>query len=155
MVGEGSGYYLFSETAIENIINYNPKGKFIVIGRRPINVARSWHRHLVNNGYESILDFRKALNKDSNKSALGYKQIMHWEDRVKIIQKIIPEGSLIAHNLDDTSMEEIYKKSLTFLGLDYDGRTHFPIKNKGENLNFLKYLYQKYRRLLRKHVLKR
>ena len=80
---------------------------------------------------------------------------MHWEDRVKIIQKIIPEGSLIAHNLDDTSMEEIYKKSLTFLGLDYDGRTHFPIKNKGENLNFLKYLYQKYRRLLRKHVLKR
>jgi hypothetical protein len=155
MVGEGSGYYLFSETAVQKIIGYNPKAKFIVIGREPLNVARSWHKHLVNNGYESVRDFQMALDKDNNKSALSYKQIMNWEERVKIIQEIIPKGNLIVHNLDKKSMEDIYKISLTFLGLEYDNRTNFPIKNKGEDLSLLKYFHQNYRRVLRKYVLKR
>ena len=75
----------------QNIINFNPRAKFIVLGKKPLDVARSWHNHLVHNGYENITNFEKAFEIDNNKSSLSYKQIMKWENRVNIVRKIIPK----------------------------------------------------------------
>jgi len=150
-VGEGSAYYLFSAVAVPNILKYNPDAKFIVLVKDPMNLAKSWHKHLVHNGYENTTDFEKALATDRNKSALTYKEIMAWPERIEWVKQHIPEGRLLVCNIDTESMASIYRRVLAFLGVEDDGRTHFPRINKGKPTSLFRRILFNLQRLRRKY----
>src|SRR6056297_3072691 len=59
-VGEGSVMYLFSKEAISNILEFNPKAKFIVMTRNEVEMFRSLHLQLLSSLEENEKDPEKA-----------------------------------------------------------------------------------------------
>ena len=47
-VGEASTLYLYSKDAIQNILEFNPNAKFIVMLRKPIDIVLSFHQVALN-----------------------------------------------------------------------------------------------------------
>lgn len=60
-VCEASVWYLFSDTAVSNILNYNPDSRFLVMLRNPVDMASSMHEQHRFNGNEQVESFKKAL----------------------------------------------------------------------------------------------
>ena len=61
-IGEASVWYLISDEAVENIINYQPDAKFIVCLRNPIEASVSLHDQKLFSGDENIIEFIDAWN---------------------------------------------------------------------------------------------
>ncbi|MGC9330272.1 MAG: sulfotransferase family protein [Bacteroidales bacterium] len=141
-VGEGSVYYLYSSEAVPNILKFQPKAKFIVMLRNPVDIAHSLHAtHLRSGINENIEDFETAWNlqderkegknlpphctdyklvmyRDICKTGEQLKRLFQWVDKSKV--KII----LFEDFVNDTL--KVYKEVLDFLNVKYDGREEFP-----------------------------
>ena len=59
-VGDASTLYLYSKDAIQNILEFNPKAKFIVMLRNPTEVAFSFHQLALKIFSETETNFEKA-----------------------------------------------------------------------------------------------
>ena len=59
-VGDASTLYLYSKDAIQNILQFNPKAKFIVMLRNPTEVAFSFHQLALKIFSETETNFEKA-----------------------------------------------------------------------------------------------
>ena len=68
-VGEGSTAYLFSTTAVDNILDYTPGARFIVMMRNPVDMAVSLHSQQLYLWNESVKDFMTAWNLQSERKA--------------------------------------------------------------------------------------
>ena len=62
LVGEATPYYLFSEPAVQRILDFNPDARFIVLLREPVSFLISLHRHLVASGMETAATLPEALD---------------------------------------------------------------------------------------------
>lgn len=62
--GEASTAYLTDPYAADNIYQFNPKAKIIIILRNPADRAYSLYKWMVQEGYEYVSTFQKALNKE-------------------------------------------------------------------------------------------
>lgn len=60
-VCEASVWYLFSDTAVPNILDYSPDARFIVMVRNPLDMAPSMHEQHRFNGDELVPGFAEAL----------------------------------------------------------------------------------------------
>ncbi|CAA0080676.1 Uncharacterised protein [BD1-7 clade bacterium] len=63
VIAEASVWYLFSKSAVQKILDYNPNAKFVVCIRNPTDMAVSLHaQKLVSNGtsYERLVSFEDA-----------------------------------------------------------------------------------------------
>ena len=60
IIGEGSTWYLFSEAAIKNIIEYNPDSRIIVMIRNPLQVVVSLYWQFVYGHEENAKSFHDA-----------------------------------------------------------------------------------------------
>ena len=58
-IGEASVYYLYSDTAVNNIESFNPDAKYVVSVRNPMEMAVSLHAEQLGS-IENIRDFRQA-----------------------------------------------------------------------------------------------
>ena len=58
--GDASVWYLYSKKAIEEIVDYNPDAKFLVMLRKPTELVPSLHSQLLYSGRESIASIEKA-----------------------------------------------------------------------------------------------
>lgn len=58
--GEASTWYLWSQSAVPNILSENPDAKFVVCLRNPAEMAWSMHGHHVFKGEDNISDFEQA-----------------------------------------------------------------------------------------------
>lgn len=70
-VGEGSTHYFVSETAIRNLMTFNPKARVIAMLRNPIDVAYAYHGELVFNFMETEKDFETAWRNQAARVAAG------------------------------------------------------------------------------------
>lgn len=61
MTGESSVYYLYSETAAEEIHAFNPNAKILIMLRNPADMIYSCHSHVKFGGLEEIQHFEDAL----------------------------------------------------------------------------------------------
>jgi hypothetical protein len=59
-VGDASVWYLYSWTAVPNILEYQPNARFIVCLRDPVEMAFSLHHQQIFSRNEDIFDFRTA-----------------------------------------------------------------------------------------------
>jgi Sulfotransferase domain len=61
-VGEASVWYLVSKHAAEEIRDFRPDARIVIMLREPVDLLRSLHAHNVANGVEDITDLGKAID---------------------------------------------------------------------------------------------
>ena len=147
-VGEGSVLYLYSKCAIDNILNYNPEAKFIVLLRDPVEIAISLHQQFVWTGRENIHNFEKAwklqdkrlagvesvTDRMSDPKLAQYGQIAKVGTQLMRAKEKIKEDNLLILTLDEMQQDtrSVYRKVLHFLELEDDGRKDFPKVNQAK-----------------------
>jgi hypothetical protein len=150
VVAEGSTAYLRSPTAVMNILKYQPDAKFIVMLRDPTEVAYAYHMEQLFTGLEREMDFgvawscqpdrEMAWDRDASKNSdsLLYRRIATFSPQIDRLFSLVPPGNrkVILFDTFKNDPGMVYRETLTFLGLDDDGRTSFEPKNESHAQRF-------------------
>jgi len=124
-------HLLASEKSIRRVHKYNPDMRFIIILRNPVDRAFSSHSYAIQKGWESIKDFKTALNKEPTrltnpnlkegeklnlaykKGSMYFQNLQNWFSFFPADQFFITTSNKLK-NHRDTVMEELF----VFLGVD-------------------------------------
>ena len=141
---DASTWYLYSETAVDNILKYNPQSKFIVMVRHPVDMAVSLYYQFKYGFEEDAKTFEEAWALQSERIMgnkipkniveplrLQYKDVcsLGWQVS-RILSKVSKERIhfiLFDDFVSDT--RAVYKDTLDFIGCKDDGRNEFPVEN--------------------------
>jgi len=152
VIGEASTGYLQSQMAVENIYDYNPDSRIIVMLRNPLDLVVSLHSHLVFHGHEDEYRFDKAWKLQEPRKhgfclprdprfyyTLQYANVMRIGSQLKRVFSIFPKSQVEVIIFDDfiKKPSDIYNQALSFLGVSSDNRTEFPKVNPARSLRFI------------------
>lgn len=151
VIGEASVLYLYSEVAAQEIYDFNPESKIIILIRNQDEFLPSFHNQLLLNFQESIDNFDVAWDLSGKRSAqnipasckvdmqLNYKEMGKFWKYSKRYLDIYPRDQIRVIHYDDWTRNPraIYRGILDFLGLDDDGRTDFPRVNPSSRHRYL------------------
>ena len=70
--------YLYSDTAAQEIYNYNPAAKIIIMLRDPVERAVSLFNHQIRSMREPILDFDRAVAEETARISEGWDYGFHY-----------------------------------------------------------------------------
>jgi hypothetical protein len=150
-MGEGSTSYLYSEKAIRAILEFNPQAKFIVSVRNPMEAVYSFHFRLLYILEEDQVDFHRAWDLQvaraqgkhlprlcRNPDILQYAEVGRFGKYVEQLYRLAGPEKCMVVVFDDlkNNMLDVYKNVLTFINIDYDGRTKFPHKMLSKTYKF-------------------
>jgi len=131
-VGEGSIFYLYSQTAVLTILNQHPNARFIVMLRKPVEAAYSWHWQSVFSFGEDLDDFEMAWRAQEKRrlgerlppnnrvrEALQYGPLFSYADQLERLFNLVPRERVHIILYDDfkRNPEATYHKTLSFLSL--------------------------------------
>lgn len=140
MLGEGSVSYLYAPGAIERILHFNPQARFIVQVRNPLNMLPSYHLRMQFLLQEDEKDFSKAWalqairkrGKNLPKHCLDprillYGEVASFGAQVQRLFELAGRDKTLVIVFDDFTSDTlgVYRRTLEFLGIDYDGQTDF------------------------------
>lgn len=143
-VGEASVWYLSSSHAVNNILEYNPNARFIVMVRNPIEMAPALHGQMLIGGLECVRDFSQAWNLQEERRQGRRLPALSWTRRrflygdicsvgaqLDRLLSLVPAHRVLVIVLDDLRADprREYFRALTFLGVHDDERFDFPIYN--------------------------
>ncbi len=143
--GEASVWYLYSETAIKNIMKARPDAMFIAMVRNPIDMMQSLHREIYNMCWDDIEDVEKAWDAQDKRAKglsipklckdpklLQYHDMCALGSQLERMFQIVPESQRLVLVFDDFAQdaETSYRQACEFLGLPSDNRTDFPPVNE-------------------------
>ena len=146
-VGEGSTSYLSSLVAVPKILEYSPTSKFIVLLRHPVELAYSFHSHLVYHGGEDVEDFERAWRLQPQRAAdmclpahtpdarlLQYAKLYQLGAQLERLYQTVGRERILVHFLDDfrRNPAQGYERTLAFLGVRSDGRGEFKANNQSK-----------------------
>jgi len=146
---DASTNYLWSNVAIDNILEFNPAARFIVMLRNPVDIAHGYHMEMQLSLYENITSFEEAWSLQperrigrsippqcSDPQKLDYERIACLGTQVERLLVKIPTQNVLILYFDDLKVDprSIYLKTLRFLGLADDGRISFPKQNPSRQL---------------------
>jgi hypothetical protein len=130
---EASVWYLYSPSAVPNILDYNPGAHFVAMVRDPIGMVPSMHRQQVYNGNELITDLDSALAANSKRfegdrrgvyegyppDHLAYLHSCATGWQIERLKSLVPARQLHVIVYDDLTHdpELTYRQVLGFLGL--------------------------------------
>jgi hypothetical protein len=149
-IGEGSVWNLYSKNAVSNILRFNPKARFIIMVRNPIDLCialyekrremlqedqpsfeQAWRaEHERRQGGSIPALFRKELG------VPGYRNVASLGEQVEKAFSLIPEPQRLLIVFDDfvANTAAVYSRVLAFLGVPRDGRKEFPQINEGRQI---------------------
>jgi len=148
--GESSAIYLYSKTAAQNIHDFNPEAKIIILIRNPVDFLYSFHSHLVSISEENEGNFKKALSLESQRkqgkqipkrvlasSELYYSERVKFYDHIKRFLEVFNKKQIKIILYDDFKNNNagIYKKILQFLGVG-DFQPKFGVRNASRQVRF-------------------
>lgn len=143
-IGEATPVYLYSDTAVPNILRYTDSPLFIVCLRNPVDLAYSLHDEYLFQGAEHIVDFAQAWKLSDQRMQgkavkrrcrepkhLAYNQVCLLGEQVERLLTRVSRNSVHFVILDDVvaNPRNEYLKVLHFLGVEDDGRKAFPNLN--------------------------
>lgn len=150
-LGERSVWLLYSEKAAEEIKRFAPLAKIIIMLRNPLEMLPSLHQHFLINGMENIVDFREALDAESERK-MGrkipffglppkfyfYSEIAKFATQVERFVKAFGRSNLRVIIFDDfiRNTEEEYRKILQFLEVDDSFKPVFRRLNPRQELRY-------------------
>jgi hypothetical protein len=150
-IGEASTTYLASETAIKNIIAFNPHAFIIALIRDPVSLAYSWHHQKLWEMNETEPSFEKAWQLQEARAQgleipctcrvpehLQYRKMASLGTQVERLLAVVPSKQVRIFLLDDIALDplSVYCETLSFMGIPYDGRTDFPVINEAKVQRF-------------------
>lgn len=159
IVGEASVWYLFSEVAVKNIYEFNKDAKLIVMVRNPIEMSYSYFSQARYNDEEYIDDFQKAwelipermsgkyiLKNNREPKRLNYHKIALLGEQIERLFQTFPKNQIMIIFFDDFKKDtkKVYDEVLSFLGLESDNRTEFPVINDNKEIknNFYRKIFR-------------
>jgi hypothetical protein len=78
--GEGSTWYLYSQTALANLRAMQPQARILVALRHPLDYLQSMHAHLLAGGTETVASFEDAIRLSAEeRRARGIPLSLHFE----------------------------------------------------------------------------
>ena len=144
VVAEATSDYLFSRSAVPNILDYADDARFLVMVRNPIDMAPALHSEKLYQGDEHIADFEQAWMLQDDRRAgrslsrlcrdpqlLLYGPYCRVGEQLERLFGLVPRERVCVLDLDDVRSlpGREYLKLLGFLGLPDDDRSTFPVHN--------------------------
>jgi hypothetical protein len=125
-LGEASPCYMTVPRACQRIRYYIPRAKLIAILRNPVDRAYSHFCHCVRRGFEPILDFGEALQKEDERTAKDwglpwyYKQNGLYYKQLKGYYNLFSKKQLRVYLYDDFAADpfSVLRDIFHFLNVD-------------------------------------
>ena len=163
IIGEASTFYIFSKTAAQEIYNFNPNSKIIIMLRDLVDLVYSMHSQFVFSGDEIIEDFKEALDLENHRlngmkipaqttvvNKLFYTQnILDLPKNIDSFINYFKRDNIQFVLLDDikNNPERVYFEILTFLNIDSTiNIPNFKVinKNKSYKSKFIRNFIKRY-----------
>jgi hypothetical protein len=143
VVGEGSVSYLYLPDVIDRIRRINPSARFIALVRNPLQMLPSYHLKMLYLLQEDEPDFGKAWALEAERARgsripklcldprlLMYSEVAKLGAEVQRLYDVAGRDRSHVVVFDDLASDPlgVYRRVLEFLGVDYDGQTHFERK---------------------------
>ena len=143
-LGEASVWYLYSKTAAQEIYDFNPDARIVVMLRNPADMLYSQHSQFLYNGNEDIEDFREALAAEPERKAgrripksahlvdgLFYSETVRYAEQVERYFARFGRENVHIILYDDfrADLPGTYRKLLRFLGVSEDFTPEFAVVN--------------------------
>lgn len=147
ILGDASIFYMFSDSAIENIYKFNKEAKLLVMMRNPLEMVPSFHAQILFTMEEDQEHFDKALELESvrikgekmpkyNRAPrlLQYSEIAKYGNQLENIFNFFPKEQVKVLIFDDfkASNRQAYVEVLNFLELEDDGKIEFEKVNEAK-----------------------
>ena len=131
IIGEASTFYIFSKDAPEEIYNFNPKAKIIIMLRDLVDLVHSLHSQFVFSGDEVIEDFTQALELED--SRLSGNRI---PNQTTVVNKLFYTSNILSLPRNIQSFIRYFgRENIKFIDLDDIKKN--PKKVYFETLEFL------------------
>lgn len=156
-IGEGTVWYLMSETAVGNILEINPEAKFIVMLRNPVDLAHALHSTELFCSHETIPSFEEAWDlrvsqglplvsaKVTEPKILQYGEVACLGKQVKRLLQTVPRHQchfiLFEDFIEDTRYS--FQQVCSFLGISSNHQIEFLKINSNrsvKNKRFMQFL---------------
>ncbi len=139
-VGEGSVSYLYLPGVIERIERLNPKARYVVMVRNPLDMLRSYHLRMLFLLQEDEADFDRAWALEASRKngenipgtcldprMLFYSEAAKFGVQVERLFELVGRDRSHVIVFDDFKADLLntYKTLLDFLEVEYDGQTEF------------------------------
>lgn len=146
IIGEASVWYLYSTIAAQNIHEFNPDAKIIIMIRNPVNFLRSLHSHLVLNRLED-LQFQDALDAEQRRkkgislpgrvlcpSQLYYSEVSNFSEQIARYLDYFSHENIYIAIFEEfvADIKNSYKKILYFLDVDSNFEATFKVLNQNK-----------------------
>ena len=148
--GEGSPTYLYSKTAAQEIHEFNPDAKIIIMLREPVEMMYSFHsQHLFNGSSETVQDFEVAINLESARKqghdiparcrepqVLFYREFARYADQVERYFKTFGRDHVKVILFEDfiKNSTKTFEETLQFVGANPEFKTDFTAKNSNKKI---------------------
>lgn len=131
-MGEGSVFYLYSKTAVPNILNLVPQARFVVMLRDPVEAAYSWHWQARYSFGEDVENFETAWRSQEKRrsgaglpphnrvrEALQYGPLFSYAEQMARLFELVPRERVHVILYDDFKKNPatVYQQTLKFLSL--------------------------------------
>jgi len=144
LIGEKSVFYLYSKTAARNIAAFNHEAKIIILLRNPVDLVHSLHSELFYKMNEDEESFANAWQLQEKRRrgkripercrlpfALQYGDVGKLSEQVQRYKEHFHPDKVRIFLSEDLKRDTlgVYKETLGFLNVSYDGRKEFAIAN--------------------------
>ena len=132
-VGEATVWYLYSQSAAEQIKAFSPDARIIIMLRRPVEMMYSLHGLFLFTTWEEIADFSRAVAAEPDRragrnippntwwpQALEYRWLADYAPHVKRYIDLFGAGAVRVILFDDLRADTaaVVRDTFAFLGLD-------------------------------------
>ena len=143
-LGEASVWYLYSKTAAQEIYDFNPDAKIVIMLRNPAEMLYSQHSQFLYNGNEDLESFRDALAAEPDRKAgrripksahlvdgLFYSETVRYAEQIERYFERFGRENVHIILYDDfrADLPGTYRKLLRFLDVREDFTPEFAVVN--------------------------
>ena len=128
LLGDASVWYLYSESAAQELHNINPNCKIIICLRNPLKLIPSLHNQHLKGGDESVADLNTALESDFNGDSIPlgahfkrrprYLDSVAFDAQIKRFKDQFYDVHFVFHEDLKQNFGEVVNGIENFLGLD-------------------------------------
>ena len=148
-VGEKSVWYLYSTRAAEEIREFSPTARIVIMLRNPVDMLYSLHSQFLYNGNEDIEDFRLALDAEEDRKrgrripgtvihvpGLFYRETVKFADQVRRYFDAFGRENVYSVIFDDFKDDPagVYDQMLRFLDVAGGFRPTFGLVNPNKRV---------------------
>jgi hypothetical protein len=149
IAGEASVWYLFSQLAAQEIHDFCPAAKIIIMLRSPADMLYSLHSQYLFESNEDLADFAAALAAEEDRSqghhlppdsnyreGLLYRRVARFTEQVRRYLDVFPREQVHIIDFDDFSRDtsRVFAEVLEFLGVDSSFRCEFEVRNPNKQV---------------------